>query len=158
MTSKHSPFLNLPSNHDDFAIGRWTGITEDGLATGIIYPPRRVQRKRTKGWKMPGNTVYVGRGSVWGNPFKEGEHWRHGALRISTGNVAFNTQLLKAFGDRKMTRDDCVTAYRIYLDYAGIPSREGRWPEPKDLRGKNLACWCGEGVCHADVLLERANA
>ena len=23
--------------------------------------PKRVQRKRTKGWRMPANTVYVGR-------------------------------------------------------------------------------------------------
>ena len=30
--------------------------------------PARIQRKRTKGWKMPANTVYVGRGSRWGNP------------------------------------------------------------------------------------------
>lgn len=33
---------------------------------------RRIQRKRTKGWKMPRNTVYVGRGSKWGNPYKVG--------------------------------------------------------------------------------------
>jgi hypothetical protein len=121
--------------------------------------PCRIQRKRVKGWRMPPNTVYVGRGSVWGNPFKEGEHWRHGLGRIETGNVAFNTQLLKAFGDRKLTREDCMKAYRIYLDYAGIPSREWHWPEPSDLRGKNLACWCPLGQpCHADVLLEMANA
>ena len=31
--------------------------------------PIRIQRKRTKGWKMPENTVYVGRPSFWGNPF-----------------------------------------------------------------------------------------
>lgn len=31
--------------------------------------PKRVQRQRVKGWKMPANTVYVGRGSKWGNPF-----------------------------------------------------------------------------------------
>lgn len=31
--------------------------------------PMRIQRKRTKGWKMPPNTIYVGRGSKWGNPF-----------------------------------------------------------------------------------------
>lgn len=29
----------------------------------------RIQRKRTLSWKMPPNTVYVGRGSKWGNPF-----------------------------------------------------------------------------------------
>lgn len=31
--------------------------------------PQRIQRKRTKGWRMPENTVYVGRGSRWGNPY-----------------------------------------------------------------------------------------
>jgi len=31
--------------------------------------PKRIQRKRTKGWRMPDNTVYVGRPSKWGNPF-----------------------------------------------------------------------------------------
>lgn len=38
--------------------------------------PERVQRKRTKGWRMPANTIYVGRPTHWGN------HWvvvrRHG--------------------------------------------------------------------------------
>jgi len=32
--------------------------------------PKRVQRKRTKGWQMPPNTVYVGRPTRWGNPYK----------------------------------------------------------------------------------------
>ena len=31
--------------------------------------PKRIQRKRTKGWKMPPNTVYIGRPSKWGNPY-----------------------------------------------------------------------------------------
>ncbi|MCL2092991.1 MAG: DUF4326 domain-containing protein [Treponema sp.] len=31
--------------------------------------PKRIQRKRTKGWRMPPDTIYVGRGSRWGNPF-----------------------------------------------------------------------------------------
>jgi hypothetical protein len=31
--------------------------------------PVRVQRKRTKGWKMPPNTVSVTRPRKWGNPF-----------------------------------------------------------------------------------------
>ena len=35
-----------------------------------IMKPIRIQRKRTKGWKMPPNTVYVGRPTKWGNPFK----------------------------------------------------------------------------------------
>lgn len=37
--------------------------------------PKRIQRKRIKGWRMPPNTVYVGRPTKWGNPFsvREGE-------------------------------------------------------------------------------------
>ena len=31
--------------------------------------PERIQRKRTKGWCMPPNTVYVGRPTMWGNRF-----------------------------------------------------------------------------------------
>lgn len=38
------------------------------LSDLLCVRPKRVQRKRTKGWKMPENTVYVGRGSKYGNP------------------------------------------------------------------------------------------
>ena len=31
---------------------------------------KRVQRKRTKGWRMPANAKYCGRPTKWGNPFK----------------------------------------------------------------------------------------
>lgn len=31
--------------------------------------PVRIQRKRTKGWRMPEGAVYVGRPTKWGNPF-----------------------------------------------------------------------------------------
>lgn len=31
--------------------------------------PKRIQRMRTKGWRMPPNTVYVGRPTKWGKPF-----------------------------------------------------------------------------------------
>ena len=34
--------------------------------------PRRVQRRIFKGWRLPPDTVYVGRGSKWGNPFPFG--------------------------------------------------------------------------------------
>ncbi len=32
--------------------------------------PERIQLKRTKGWRMPPNTVHVARPGKWGNPFK----------------------------------------------------------------------------------------
>lgn len=31
--------------------------------------PQRIRRRREKGWRMPEDAVYVGRGSKWGNPF-----------------------------------------------------------------------------------------
>ena len=32
--------------------------------------PQRIQRQRTKGWRMPEGAVYVGRPTKWGNPFE----------------------------------------------------------------------------------------
>lgn len=37
--------------------------------------PKRIQRKRSRGWKMPENTVYVGRPSKWGNPYRIGGNY-----------------------------------------------------------------------------------
>ena len=33
--------------------------------------PDRIQRKRTKDWKMPVNAIYVGRPTRWGNPYAD---------------------------------------------------------------------------------------
>ena len=33
--------------------------------------PERIQRKRTKGWQMPANAIYVGRPTRWGNPYAD---------------------------------------------------------------------------------------
>ncbi|TXH11291.1 MAG: DUF4326 domain-containing protein [Hyphomicrobiaceae bacterium] len=38
--------------------------------------PKRIQRRRSKGWLMPENAVYVGRPSIWGNPFKTAAEFR----------------------------------------------------------------------------------
>lgn len=32
--------------------------------------PRRIQLRRTKGWRIPPSTVVVARPSMWGNPWK----------------------------------------------------------------------------------------
>jgi len=42
---------------------------------------KRIQIKRTKGWRMPANTVYVGRPSKWGNPFKLQDYPRELCLK-----------------------------------------------------------------------------
>jgi len=98
---------------------------------GEIEKPVRIQRKRSKGWKMPPNTVSVTRPGPWGNPFSVGD-----------------------FGIR--TAEDAVNRYREWLDGRVVGPKP-----PKDFQvlcGKNLACYCALGApCHADVLLELAN-
>lgn len=37
--------------------------------------PSRIQRKRTKGWRMPDDAIYVGRPAKWGNPFPVDGAW-----------------------------------------------------------------------------------
>lgn len=98
--------------------------------------PKRIQRKRTRGWKMPPNTVYVGRGSKWGNPYKIGDSW----------SVA------------KLDAEWCVRLYAADISKHEF-SLGFTLKEVLQLRGKNLACWCSlDKPCHADVLLEIANA
>lgn len=50
----------------------------------------------------------------------------------------------------EQTRKECVELYRVWaLEHI----EEIR----KELKGKDLICWCAPEVCHADVLLEIAN-
>ena len=32
--------------------------------------PVRIQRRRAAGWRLPEGAVYVGRPTLWGNPFR----------------------------------------------------------------------------------------
>lgn len=107
--------------------------------TTINSMPQRIQRKRTKGWKMPPNAVYVGRPTKWGNPWKVGQQ-------------IGSAQIVRVYA----TASDCVALYRAYV--TDIDSTEPQ-QDLTELRGKNLACWCPlDQPCHADVLLELANA
>lgn len=108
-------------------------MTSEAMTT----EPHRIQRKRTKGWKMPPNTVYVGRGKGrygrWGNPFKIG------SLDASEKH-------------RVRTIEEAVEEFRLYAE-------KGDLPDVRALKGLNLACWCSlDQSCHADILLELANA
>lgn len=111
--------------------------------------PDRVQRKRTKGWKMPPNTVSVTRPGVFGNPFPVDVYGQDRAVdlfrRWLCGNMSMeelsHCSTCHSFGDISM-----VTLRRALLD--SLPQ----------LRGKNLACYCAlDQPCHADVMLEIAN-
>lgn len=123
--------------------------------------PQRIQRKRTKGWRMPPNTIYVGRGTQWGNPYKVG-HMGVGWLRLTD----INGKDLGLCSDRLPVKDreQAVHLFRSLLHDSGehcvipMPVYPSIEEITAKLHGKNLACWCPlDAPCHADVLLEIAN-
>jgi hypothetical protein len=98
--------------------------------------PVRFQQHRTKGWRKPNaRAVCVSRSSRWGNKIDWRIHGKAEAVRL------FRAALL---GDQR-------EAQRI-LGYAIHDVRV-------HLRGRDLGCYCKpDEPCHADVLLEVANA
>jgi hypothetical protein len=104
--------------------------------------PRRVRRSRAKGSRLPDNTVCVDRSTKWGNPFVVGKHGTR-AECVDLFKTLMAGYICVSCGD---LQPNLLMAYR-----AMVVSRRG------ELRGKNLACWCGlDGPCHADLLLEIA--
>lgn len=96
---------------------------------------KRIQRRRTKGWRMPEGAVYVGRPSRWGNA------WQFN--RASDRSRRVSVQHFRRYAEAMVAADT------TYVRDVWI----GR------LRGKDLVCWCPlDKPCHADVLLELANA
>lgn len=59
------------SGADAAAVDGSMATSADTVAPHVA--PIRVQRQRSRGWRMPANTVYVGRPTRWGNPFEVSE-------------------------------------------------------------------------------------
>lgn len=86
-----------------------------------------ILNKRVHG--VPADAVYVGRPSMWGNPFRIGKDG---------------------------TRREVVEAYEVWIHeeeqtWLRVAAR-------KALAGRDLVCWCAPLACHAEVLAEVANA
>lgn len=115
--------------------------------------PKRIQRKRTKGWRMPEGAVYIGRPTVWGNPFPL---WlgRDRSIRLYRDmiNGIFDPGNLSDLSDDAFHRLN-EARQRFFTRLGGHP----RYCLP-ELWGRDLVCWCPlDERCHADVLLELAN-
>lgn len=117
--------------------------------------PVRLQLSRRKGFDLQAlslatnglSAVNVARPGRWGNPFlihpgqEPGRQW-HGA---ASGFYSVPT------------RADAVACFAEMMRSPGEKADALRAALP-ELRGKNLACWCGpDEECHADVLLALAN-
>lgn len=117
--------------------------------SAVREQPIRVQLSRKAGFKLPPNTVSVsrGRGRKYGNPFPVPK-----------------VEPARQLAAQKATVDLYAAVLSLaHLKGSGFPrSSDLKIPTleeiRRDLRGKNLACWCKPGEpCHADVLLEIAN-
>lgn len=131
--------------------------------TTTTTSPRRVQRRRTKGWTAPldhlgRRPVYVGRGSPWGNPWTvtQDNHGRWIAMWNSAAGqpLPCGRHTFASAVDRQDAHAVAVRLYREYLDAHPELVERAR----AELAGRDLMCWCAEDMsCHADVLLRVAN-
>lgn len=76
--------------------------------------------------------IYIGRGSIWGNPFSH--------LKNSTAPFKVNT------------RQESIEKYIEWLD-----NQPELLSKIKTLKGKVLGCFCDPLPCHGHVLAELAN-
>jgi len=96
---------------------------------------KRIQLKRSKGWKMPANAVKVDRTTRWGNPFTVAD-CDSVAIAVASHGRWMRGEIAAPGGADPPTAEAIRGA----------------------LGGRDLACWCpANGPCHADLLLTIAN-
>lgn len=122
--------------------------------------PERIQRQRTKGWKAPEGAIYVGRPTMWGNPWPSDHE----------GTVMHCMSMNLDGSDPHDRAASATDLYRCWLTggkvneliaaFLVVPKTKAPTLKriQRELRGKTLMCWCPlDQPCHADVLIELAN-
>jgi len=103
---------------------------------------------RQHAWRAEHPTaVIVDRTTAWGNP-----------IRIQAGTFV-RAPSQAAWGVRQV--DTAVEAVELFRQWmtGEIEVSGATRPNLGYLRGQDLACWCApDAACHADVLIELANA
>jgi len=96
----------------------------------------RIILRRTKGWRMPADTVKVARPTKWGNPFK-----------VGMPDIRDAQTAVIAYAD--------ALARQGYVDYLGyrVTARD----IVTELHSKHLACFCQDAWCHANRMLDIAS-
>lgn len=120
--------------------------------------PAEIQRSRVKGWRMPPGAIYVGRPSVWGNPF--GFVARTAGVNLA---LALYRELVHGCWNPTLIPKDWPNWYvhDVFEAHHAWVARLGEHPSERarvELRGHDLACWCPLGApCHRTILLDIAN-
>ena len=113
---------------------------------------KRIQLRRTKGWRKPDGCVSVGRGTRWGNPFKLSGFVDKRYVRADLRDSA----PLQWCSPMAVNAREAVAAFQQNLLSGTLSFTID--DVKRELRGKDLACWCGaDSPCHAQVLLSIAN-
>ena len=120
--------------------------------------PKRIQRKRTKGYKNPPNTCYCGRGSKWGNPFVVGRplySWGKAILTVAICKhpnayiEIFNSNLF----DGIVTLEKSLEYYELWIDWQ---IKNNSLDITDLLKYDYLSCWCPLSQrCHLDILISK---
>jgi hypothetical protein len=90
----------------------------------VQQPTRVVHCKKEK------YDIYIGRPSIFGNPFEIGKD----------GN-----------------REEVIQKYKIYFQNRLIKDNNF-WRKIQECKGKILGCWCKPLPCHGDIIEEYLNA
>jgi hypothetical protein len=122
--------------------------------------PRRIKRERTRGWRTPLDAqgrkpIYVGRPTLYGNPFQVARVPGTWVVFVDTAPGVTGRTVATVPSERE-ARQIAVDHFRAMLRTPG-GSEQAEFFAQK-LRGRDLMCWCKTtDPCHADVLLEIAN-
>lgn len=118
------------------------------LEDHLVTTPTRIQRRRTRGWRLPPGAVIVDRTSRFGNPFTIA-----GAMDVlGYDEVTARKYAVAAFGP-------WLSGSRAeWESHEADLRRERILANLHLLRGKDLACPCEPGEpCHADAYLPLVN-
>lgn len=124
--------------------------------------PKRIQARRSKGWRLPPNTVIVTRASRYGNPFKlvrlrgavEGAPEDASIWRVEDVRTQGPTGDRYLIGSEGYARRSVVDRFTAEVLPTIAPADLER------LRDHDVACSCDpdDGMaCHGDALLRAAN-
>lgn len=93
-----------------------------------------VVNKRSKGFKRNDNQIYIGRGSIWGNPFTH--------LPLSRTKAQFQVA----------TEEESMIRYEAWLRER-LASDPKLRDELRKLEGHELVCYCKPRPCHGDIII-----
>lgn len=99
-----------------------------------IIQPYGLKLYNCKTDRAPPSAIYIGRPTPFGNPFSD------------KPSKIQSTQYVDS-------RSSTIELYKAYLEQNTAIAKLAR----KQLRGKDLACWCSPLPCHGEILMAIAN-